>query len=137
MNGIDTFDKDDDNKNEKDKKEGEEKMALPLNAVNTRTDDEWVTTGKATKMLGVSSVNTVKRWVKEGKLEAQKFDDAGWMRISVNSIHRLLQSSDENVKAFQRLKGKFNSMSDLDVEVTKDDLSQMSDQSMGTLPWRK
>lgn len=33
---------------------------------------------------------------------AQEFDKNGWMRISVDSIRRLLPSGDENVKALQR-----------------------------------
>jgi len=57
------------------------------------------------------------------------------MRISSDSIRRLLQSGDKNVQAFRRLKKQFDSMSDLDFELTEEDLSQMSDRNMGKLPW--
>ncbi len=86
-------------------------------------------------MLGVSSVNTVKRWVAERKLDAQKVGANNWMRISVDSIKRLLQSGDENVKGFRRLKKQIDDMSDLDFNVTKEDLQEMSDRRMGKLPW--
>lgn len=133
MNSIDTFD----NKGDDDEKDGEKTMALPATNQQLNRHSSWVTTGQAKKMLGVSSVNTVKRWAAEGKLVAQKFDQSGWMRISVDSIDRLLQSSDANVKTFQNLKKRVDATSDLDFEVTEEDASLMSDRQMGTLPWEK
>ncbi|ADG04804.1 hypothetical protein Btus_0024 [Kyrpidia tusciae DSM 2912] len=96
-----------------------------------------MTTGEAKKMLGVSSVNTVKRWVAEGKLEARKFGETGWMRISVESIQRLLRSGDKNVQAFQNLKRRADAMADLDFDLTEEDLDAMSDRQMGQLPWKE
>lgn len=75
-------------------------------AVDLQVESGWVTTGKAKRIFGVSSVNTAKRWVSKGKLDDQKFDENGWMRISLDSIRRLLQSGDENIKALRRLKQK-------------------------------
>lgn len=133
MNSIDTFDNNGDNKNRKD---GENDMEAAELTERMKQSD-WMTTGQAKKMLGVSSVNTVKRWVAEGKLEGQKVGRNNWMRISAESVQRLLKSGDANVRAFQSLKNRFDDMSDSDFEVTKEDLSQMSDRQMSTLPWEK
>ncbi|HET7580430.1 MAG TPA: helix-turn-helix domain-containing protein [Bacillales bacterium] len=133
MNSIDTFDNNGDNKNRKD---GENDMEAAELTERMKQSD-WMTTGQAKKMLGVSSVNTVKRWVADGKLEGQKVGRNNWMRISAESVQRLLKSGDANVRAFQSLKNRFDDMSDSDFEVTKEDLSQMSDRQMSTLPWEK
>lgn len=138
MNSIDTFDNNEhDDATQVDGKDGDTMMGQPamVDRADLRAKGRWVTTGQAKQILGVSSVNTVKRWVAEGKLDAQKFDENGWMRISVDSIGRLLQSGDENVKAFQRLKQKINELSDLDFEITDEDYQEMSDNRADKLPW--
>jgi hypothetical protein len=138
MNSIDTFDgmtHDDDTR--KSHEGGDNEMGQPAlkDRVTVKAENYWVTTGQAKRMLGVSSVNTVKRWVAEGKLEAQKVGPNNWMRISVDSISRLLRSGDENVQAFRRLKQRIDAMSDLDFDLTEEDLQEMSDRRMGKLPW--
>jgi hypothetical protein len=132
MNTIDTFDSKEDNE---DKGKGGDQDMEAVKPLEKVSQTEWLTTGQAKEILGVSSVNTVKRWVAEGKLEARKIGQNNWMRISSDSIRRLLQSGDKNVQAFRRLKKQFDSMSDLDFELTEEDLSQMSDRNMGKLPW--
>lgn len=49
-----------------------------------------ITTGEAARMLGVRSINTVKRWAKEGLLEG--FRRGGRIVISRRSVERMLQS---------------------------------------------
>ena len=140
MNSIDTFDNmAHDGDIEKNQLGGDEDMGQPAiqEQGTLRVQSRWVTTGQAKQLLGVSSVNTVKRWVSEGKLDGQKFGQNNWMRISVDSIQRLLQSGDENVQAFRRLKRRIDDMSDFDFDVTKEDLQEMSDRRMGSLPWEK
>ena len=51
-----------------------------------------ITTGEAARMLGVRSINTVKRWAREGFLEG--FRRGGRMVISRKSVERMLQSSE-------------------------------------------
>ncbi len=118
---------------------GDETMGQPAlrDRINVPAEGDWVTTGQAKKLLGVSSVNTVKRWAAEGKLEAQKVGANNWMRISMDSIRRLLRSGDENVQAFRRLKKSIDDMTDLDFPVTNDDLQDTSDRRLGHLPWEK
>ncbi|HHY66462.1 MAG TPA: helix-turn-helix domain-containing protein [Alicyclobacillus sp.] len=134
VNSIDTFDG-----SEYDGDRERDKPMRQTAAVEqtTKLGGNWVTTGEAKKMLGVSSVNTVKRWVAEGKLEARKFGETGWMRISVESIQRLLRSGDKNVQAFQNLKRRADAMADLDFDLTEEDLDAMSDRQMGQLPWKE
>ena len=141
MNSIDTFDgsvHDDDNASTNSAREDTDMGQSALeDLVYVQSQEQWVTTGQAKKMLGVSSVNTVKRWVAEGKLEAQKIGENNWMRISEESIRELLKSGDENVQAFRRLKNNVDSMAGLDFDVTEEDLQEMSDRRMGKLPWEK
>lgn len=140
MNSIDTFDNQaHDNETKENHVGGEKNMGKPAlkEQVEWQTEDLWVTTGRAKQMLGVSSVNTVKRWVSEGKLNAQKIGSNNWMRISVESIKQLLRSGDKNVQAFRKLKQRIDEMSDLDFDVTQDDLDEMSDRRTGSLPWEK
>lgn len=49
-----------------------------------------ITTGEAARMLGVRSINTVKRWAREGLLEG--FRRGGRIVISRRSVERMLQS---------------------------------------------
>ncbi len=49
-----------------------------------------ITTGEAARMLGVRSINTVKRWAREGLLEG--FRRGGRIVISWRSVERMLQS---------------------------------------------
>lgn len=49
-----------------------------------------ITSGEAARMLGVRSINTVKRWAREGLLEG--FRRGGRIVISRRSVERMLQS---------------------------------------------
>lgn len=133
MNSIDSFDNNSDNEYRED---GEDMEAVTELAEKIQ-QSEWLTTGEAKKALGVSSVNTVKRWVAEGKLTGRKVGRNNWMRISSGSVKRLLESGDQNVSAFRGLKKQFDAMSDIDFDVTKEDLSEVSDRKTGMLPWEK
>lgn len=140
MNSIDTFDDmAHDDSIRKSTVGGDKEMGQPAlkNQVDVQSEERWVTTGRAKQLLGVSSVNTVKRWVAEGKLTAQKVGQNNWMRISLDSIGSLLQSGDKNVQAFRGLKQGIDNMADLDFDVTEEDLQEMSDRRMGKLPWKK
>lgn len=66
IDSIDTFDNQADNAGAK---EGDKTMGQPaVERVDLQAERGWVTTGKPKRILGVSSRNTVKRWVSEGKL---------------------------------------------------------------------
>lgn len=140
MNGMDSFDGRDKQRRKKSEyPAGQNNMDqfVVRERVLQKTGTEWVTTGQAKEMLGVSSVNTVKRWVVEGKLVGKKFGPSNWMRISLESIERLLSLGDENVMAYQKLKKDFGGLSDVEFEPSEEDLEEMSDRRMGKLPWEK
>ena len=52
--------------------------------------DGVITTGEAAAMLGVHSINTIKRWAREGQLEG--FQRGGRVLVSRRSVLQLLQS---------------------------------------------
>ena len=49
---------------------------------------EWITTGEAARMLGVRSINTVKRLIRDGRLTAIK--PGGHYRIASAEVERLV-----------------------------------------------
>ena len=48
---------------------------------------EWVTTGEAARMLGVRSINTIKRYIRDGRLTAIR--PGGHYRVSRDDVERL------------------------------------------------
>jgi excisionase family DNA binding protein len=48
---------------------------------------EWITTGEAARMLGVRSVNTVKRLIREGRLPAVR--PGAHYRVDADAVRRL------------------------------------------------
>ena len=134
MDSIDTFDN---LTNNEGNRKGDETMGQSAVKWQSGVNQNWVTTGEAKKLLGVSSVNTVKRWIAEGKLIGYQAGENNWMRVSVESIYLLLESGDENVQAFRRLKQQLDTLSDLDYELTEEDLNELSDRRTGNLPWER
>lgn len=96
---------------------------------------EWVTTGEAKRALGVGSVNTIKRWIREGKLEGRQYGEGSWVRVSNRSIFRLMQQGDPEWEAIQRLHNALDTTSDLGGELTEEDLHDLSDRRVGKMPW--
>lgn len=52
---------------------------------------EWVTTGEAARMLGVRSINTIKRLIRDGRLTAIR--PGGHYRVSRDDVERMSASS--------------------------------------------
>jgi uncharacterized protein len=48
---------------------------------------EWITTGEAARMLGVRSINTIKRYIRDGRLTAIK--PGGHYRVSLAEVELL------------------------------------------------
>jgi excisionase family DNA binding protein len=51
------------------------------------TDSNWLSTGQAAQALGVRSINTVKRLIREGRLRAIR--PGGHYRVSAEDVRRL------------------------------------------------
>lgn len=51
---------------------------------------DWLTTGPAARALGVRSINTIKRWAREGRLDGVR--RGGRLLVSAASVQRLLRS---------------------------------------------
>src|SRR5438132_188582 len=73
---------------------GDHELAAELNpvvmAIRDQIPGELLTTGEAASLLGVRSVNTIKRWVREGLLDG--FRRGGRVLVSKDSILRLTAS---------------------------------------------
>lgn len=52
---------------------------------------EWITTGEAARMLGVRSINTVKRLIREGRLHAVR--PGGHYRIDAAAVRNLVTAA--------------------------------------------
>ncbi|MGH2454909.1 MAG: excisionase family DNA-binding protein [Candidatus Limnocylindria bacterium] len=55
------------------------------------TDQHWLSTGQAAQALGVRSINTVKRLIREGRLRAIR--PGGHFRVSAEDVRRLASAS--------------------------------------------
>ena len=62
-----------------------------LQAPESKPASELLTTGEAARLLGVRSVNTVKRWAADGILDG--FRRGGRVLVSRQSVGRLLENS--------------------------------------------
>ncbi|WP_123042540.1 helix-turn-helix domain-containing protein [Cohnella candidum] len=112
---------------------------MTLISMRNASDAKWVTTGQAAKLLGVSSVNTIKRWVAEGKLQAIK--PGNRVMISYESIKDLLDAGDKELIRKQQL---LKALDELDeafgTELSGDELDSLSMRNYSTdnkLPWEK
>ena len=70
--------------------------------------DRWVSTGDAAKMLSISSINTVKRWLSTHVLVGRKV--GGRYQVSVASIERLLRKGSEELLALQTDHQRFSKL---------------------------
>lgn len=62
-----------------------------LEALAQRLDTEWVTTGEAARLLGVSSRNTVKNWLEGGHFPGATRTEGGhwrFLRAEVEAVSR-------------------------------------------------
>jgi excisionase family DNA binding protein len=64
---------------------------IELQTPGTESASELITTGEAARLLGVRSVNTVKRWAADGILDG--FRRGGRVLVSRASVERLLNDS--------------------------------------------
>ena len=71
----------------------------------------WISTGDAARLLQVGSINTVKRWAREGKLTSRHLGHR--TQIEKGSVERLLQATDPNVTKMQRLEVLLAELQDL------------------------
>jgi len=94
--------------------------------IRALTSDEASTIGteQARKLLGVRSVNTVKRWIEIGMLAGQWDERAGRWRIPLAEVLRL--------RATQQ------SLTDVGGEdLSQDELDDLADSRRGTYPWQR
>lgn len=110
----------------------EDKEARKLPHIDS---DKWITTGEAARLLGVSSINTVKRWIEEGKLKARR--PGNWIQISLASVEKLLKKGDKEVDNQKRFEELLHELDDLGGELTKEILEDLSMKKLGKLPWEK
>lgn len=86
----------------------------------SRSTDErnWITTGEAARLLGVGSVNTVKRWAREGKLKSRQL--GVWVQIDRSSIDRLIEQ--QEIKEARILEAR---------------IERLEKNPQSAIPWRK
>ncbi len=65
----------------------------------SREPDEHLTTREAARRLGISSVNTVKRWLMDGRLDGCRAGDR-WL-VSARSVQKLLDAGQEDLRHLQ------------------------------------
>jgi len=105
-------------------------------------EPDWISTGDAAKILGVGSINTVKRWVAAKKLVSRRLGgERGWMQISKQSIQDLLNSKDPEILQVQAQQQDWKKVNEamggeLDREMMED-LSWREQTKSGRLPWEK
>lgn len=63
-----------------------------LNAMHKRMKKQWVTSGEAAKLLGVSSRNTVKNWLEGGYFPSSKKTEGGHWRFLRSEVLAVRQA---------------------------------------------
>jgi uncharacterized protein len=58
---------------------------------------EWITTGEAAALLGIRSINTVKRYIRDGRLTAIR--PGGHYRVSRRDVHALASDQSRTANA--------------------------------------
>lgn len=65
-----------------------------LHAMQKRMKKQWVTSGEAAKLLGVSSRNTVKNWIEGGYFPSSKKTEGGHWRFLRSEVLTVRQAMD-------------------------------------------
>lgn len=58
-------------------------------------DDTWISTGEAARILGVSSINTVKNWLEGGYFHGARQTSGGHWRFLRNEVEAMAQKIEE------------------------------------------
>ncbi len=99
---------------------------------------EWITTGEAANLLHVGSINTVKRWAREGKLHyRQPGGEHGRMQIERASVEKLLHSTDSELLSIQRSERALDEIDGLGRNMTQEEMDALEAGRKGKLPWQK
>lgn len=101
--------------------------------VRPGVDTEWITTGEAARRLGVGSLNTVKRWAREGRLESRHV--GARVQIRAQSIARLLAGDEPQVARAQRLHELLAQVEDIGKDLSPNDWERLLAERRGRLPW--
>ncbi len=112
----------------------------PMSVVRrvVETKPEWITTGEAARLLQVGSINTVKRWAREGKLRYRRpGGEQGRMQIERSSVESLLQSTDSELLAIQRSERAWDKLGAFGREMTHAEMDELEADRKGKLPWRE
>lgn len=133
MNGIDGKSE---NEYDHTQKEVNRPMSMARQVMNT--DPEWITTGEAARILQVGSINTVKRWAREGKLRYRRpGGEQGRIQIERTSVEKLLHSSDSELQAIQNSERALDELDSFGREMTSEELDEVEGHRIGKLPWPK
>ena len=95
---------------------------------------DWITTGMAARRLQVGSINTIKRWAREGKLKHRIVGSR--CQISVESVDRLLAEGDPNVQKMQRIERLLAEIEELGADLTPEEWQRLAADRPGRLPWQ-
>jgi len=118
--------------------QGEVKNPMSLVRHTIGTQSEWITTGEAARLLQVGSINTVKRWAREGKLHYRRpGGEQGRMQIERSSVESLLQSTDSELLTIQRSERVLDELDTLGRELTSEEMDALEAGRKGKLPWQK
>jgi len=102
------------------------------------TQSEWVTTGEAARLLQVGSINTVKRWAREGKLHYRRLGGAqGRIQIERLSVENLLHSTDSELFSIQRSERTLDELDAWGREMTPGEMDELETGRSSQLPWQK
>jgi hypothetical protein len=118
----------------------QEEVNKPMSMVRhvVATQSEWVTTGEAARLLQVGSINTVKRWAREGKLHYRRLGGAqGRIQIERLSVENLLHSADSEFLSIQRSERTSDELGTWGREMTPEEMDELEADRNGQLPWRK